>query len=270
MSENLIRTIITIKDLLGIPIGNRLIVKEDDCFIVSYPKSGNTWMRFLIANLISNEQIDFLNIENIIPAINVNTNRKISKLTSPRFINCHQPFDFRYKKVIYIIRDGRDVAVSYYFYLKKMANLKLEFSDYLENFVSGKLDNFGSWGENVLSWTRTLRDEPNRFLAIRYEDLLLEPNKEVEKICSFLDLKATSEEINCAVANSKFSKMAEIEKKQERKASWFKNSNKEIKFVRNGKSGGWKDIFTEGDKQTFKRYFGALLIELKYEEDLNW
>src|SRR5207253_5494584 len=95
--------------------GRALTIYPDDVFLVSYPRSGNTWTRFLIGNLLSiNEPVNFANIESKIPEIYNNPNRKLRRLPRPRIIKSHEVFDPRYKKVIYIVRDPRDVAVSYY------------------------------------------------------------------------------------------------------------------------------------------------------------
>src|SRR5215469_6269647 len=95
--------------------GRTLAVFADDTFIVSYPRSGNTWTRFLIANLLHPEQpASFANIERLIPDCEAQSSRYMKRASRPRIIKSHEYFDPRYKKVIYIVRDPRDVALSYY------------------------------------------------------------------------------------------------------------------------------------------------------------
>ena len=93
--------------------GRRVTVFPDDTFLVSYPKSGNTWVRFLLANLIHpNEKVSFSNINRLLPAPGVLSKRFLRTLPRPRILKSHEPFDARFKKVIYLVRDPRDVAVS--------------------------------------------------------------------------------------------------------------------------------------------------------------
>ena len=101
--------------------GNRFTVYDDDTFLVSYPKSGNTWVRFLLANLLyPNEAVGFANINRLLPAPGVSPRRFLKSLPRPRILKSHEPFDVRFRKVIYLVRDPRDVAVSeYHFDLKK-------------------------------------------------------------------------------------------------------------------------------------------------------
>ena len=111
------------KYVLGLDkAGNNLTVYPDDVFIVSYLKSGNTWTRFLIGNLAHPEGVDFSNINRIVPDPVDLSKRYLKKMPRPRILKSHQPFDPRYKKVICIVRDPRDVVLSeYHFDVKRMA-----------------------------------------------------------------------------------------------------------------------------------------------------
>lgn len=103
-------------------------VRDDDIFLVSYPKSGNTWLRFLVANYFVGDQltVDLRNIEIIVPDIYVHNIYYFEKLKGPRIIKSHELFDPRYGKTIYIVRDPRDVALSYWhFQIKKKLIPKL-------------------------------------------------------------------------------------------------------------------------------------------------
>src|ERR1700751_2174698 len=107
-----IKTIV--KYLLGTDrAGRNFAVYPDDTFVVSYPRSGNTWTRFLIANLLHPEEpATFLNIGRLVPDAEVQSSRYMRSIPSPRVIKSHTYFDPRYPRVIYIVRDPRDVAPS--------------------------------------------------------------------------------------------------------------------------------------------------------------
>ncbi len=102
-----------VKYALGTDIaGRNLAVYPDDTFIVSYPRSGNTWARFLVANPVYAEQpVTFANIERLIPDCEAMASRYVKRVPRPRIIKSHEYFDPRYKRVIYIVRDPRDVAL---------------------------------------------------------------------------------------------------------------------------------------------------------------
>ena len=125
--------------------GRQIDVLKNDIFLVSYPKSGNTWLRFLIGNVLF-EDFNFKNMEELIPDIYVNNNSKLKKFTSPRILKSHEYFDPRYSKVIYIVRDPRSVFVSYFEYRKKMNKFKKDasYKDFIDTFIKGNFDGFGS------------------------------------------------------------------------------------------------------------------------------
>ena len=100
--------------------GRNLDVFPDDTFIVSYIKSGNTWTRFLIANLAYPETpADFSNINRLTPDPEALSKRELLKMPRPRILKSHQYFDPRFPKVIYIVRDPRDVLLSGYHFQRK-------------------------------------------------------------------------------------------------------------------------------------------------------
>src|SRR5437016_6350421 len=93
---------------------HKVEVFPDDIFLVSYPRSGNTWTRFLIGNLIYPDQpVTFANIESRIPEIYFNPDRVMRRLPCPRILKSHECFQPLYRHVIYIVRDPRDVAISF-------------------------------------------------------------------------------------------------------------------------------------------------------------
>src|SRR5690349_8047723 len=96
-----------VKITLGLHRGGwSLHVFSDDRFLVSYPRSGNTWTRFLTANLLfPDREVSFLNIDHLIPDVLNVDRRTLAGIPRPRLIKSHEYFDPRYRRVIYIVRD---------------------------------------------------------------------------------------------------------------------------------------------------------------------
>ena len=126
---------VIIKYLLGTDKAERnFAVYPDDTFLVSYPRSGNTWTRFLIANLVHPEKnVSFKNIEKLIPDTSSQSNQALKRTPRPRIIKTHQYFDHRYPKTIYIVRDPRDIALSYYDFQRKYMQINNDYP--LERYV---------------------------------------------------------------------------------------------------------------------------------------
>lgn len=254
--------------ILSLQKSNQKVVKEsyipktNDIFLVSYPKSGNTWLRFLIGNYLSGNQCNFTNSHLIIPDIHYNS-KDISKIEEPRIIKSHYPFCSQYRQVIYLVRDGRDVAVSYYYhYLKYSNNTQLSFEEYLEKFNAGEV-NFGLWSDHVNSWMDQF-DCIDRYLLLKYEEIQNNPLESLKKIIQFVGLAVDEEKIMNAVEASQFEKMQSLEKEAINQIDLLSKSDTKINFVRSGKTSQWKDLFTEKMINDFINIHSKALTRLDY------
>ncbi len=262
------RAIVEAKRVFGLHSpGRNLAVFPDDTFLVSFPKSGNTWARFLIANLVRpNEKIDFSNVNRVIPGPEVTRNRDLMRIPRPRIIKSHQYFDPRYKQVIYIVRDPRDVVVSQYHFQRKRKLIADGFplDDFVEKFLSGETCFYGSWGEHVGSWLAT-RHGQQGFLLLRYEDMVADTARELSKVASFLGLSATPEVIGEAVQRSSADAMRQLEKSQAQLFTSTKDTRQDIPFVRAAKAGGWRSALPQELALRIEEAWGHLINWLGYE-----
>lgn len=243
-------------------------VFPDDIFIVSYPRSGNTWLRFLIGNLLyENDPITFANIEQKIPDIYQNSEKELLRIPRPRLIKSHEYFDPRYKKVIYVVRDPRGVAVSYYHFKIKMKEIDEQYpiEEFVYRFIRGKLDPFGTWGENVGSWIGAKRNGDG-FLLIRYEDMLQDSYRELYKIGSFLNIDVNERKLNRALELSTADHMRLLEKRESNAWKPIKKSRKDKPFVRCAKADGWKAELSDSLATKIRDVWGHLLNRLDYSD----
>lgn len=229
----------------------------DDIFLVSYPKSGNTWVRFLIANLLkkNDELIDFQSVIKFVPEIGTHMD-VLANLDRPRIIKSHELYNDEYPNVIYIVRDPRDVYVSYYHYLKKKLPVGMTFTEFLR-----KDDLYPSrWHEHVSSWI----DKPN-LLLVKYEDLLLDTYGELSKILSFIHRDDFDEkQIKKAIAASNFEQMKKIESEKGRPFKTKEEAMRATQFVRKGIIGDWINYFNKDDLKLVEREAKNVITRLGY------
>jgi estrone sulfotransferase len=234
---------------------------SDDCLIVSYPRSGNIWVRFLIANLLENSRypLSFRQMERYIPDIHCKNDwDRIRSKSENRILKSNMPYDPDYKKVIYIVRDGRDVMVSAYHYY--FLQLEISFLDFLQ------MNTWPSpWHLHVLSWLNNA--QRLALLLVRYEDLLKNPFQQLNKIADFIGLNKSDDKIERAVNHSSFNALAKMEANQT--DSRLKQMGCS-RFFRSGKAGQWRNFFGKEHKDVFKPLANPVLLRLGYINNPEW
>jgi hypothetical protein len=250
--------------------GRDVNVQPGDVFIVSYPKSGNTWTRFLLGNLIyEDEPITFANVEDRLPSLYLYSNRKLRNL--PRILKSHDCFDPRYRTVIYVVRDPRDVLVSAYHYALKLKILPKNHP--IEDFIPALLDGtfqsgvlvdprWGSWHDNVASWLAMRHNR--KFLLLRYEDMLEDPERELVKVAEFLEIPVTPARLERAVELSSATQMRKLEKTQSSGWALTKNTRSDIAFVRKACAGTWESELSPVCVEKIEAAWGPLMRTLGY------
>jgi hypothetical protein len=236
-------------------------IYPDDVFIVSYPKSGNTWVRFLIGNYLTGNECTFENCHEITPDIHMNP-QHCAEVDRPRVIKSHAPYRPQYSNVVYVVRDGRDVAVSSYHHCIRKGRIEsdIPFRAFLEMFNEGKIDDYGIWGEHVTNWIENAKS----LLLVRYEDLQEDAETELRRVLEFAGVELREKAITSAVEASSFENMKETEEKERNRIDRLKDDEPTKQFMRKGQAGEWREYF---DDQMNRRFLGVhetALLQLGY------
>ena len=270
-------------------------------FLASYPKSGNTWMRAIISNLYNFDKEFNLKTLKSIPLLSIKKNfdefenkiysdnnvldfdwvseniidcQKILNKKS-NHLNIFKTHSVRHKKFtnenvnagfIYIIRDPRDVVISFKnFSGKSLDKIINELLFEKKNIINtnGAHELFSTWELNVLSWLN-YKTVPR--LIIRYEDLKLNIKEVVIKVIEFLNkthrikLNLSDTDIDQIIENTNFNNLKKIENKYV-----FDESSEHSRFFRSGKSNQWKDILSktklgliENNLETLMKHFNYI------------
>jgi hypothetical protein len=218
--------------------------KHNDAYLVSYPKSGNTWVSFLIANVIKEYlhlplKINFNTVRDIIPDIHMTRNVSDPNYIRPfnRIIKSHCSYNPLYNTIFLIIRKPSDLIVSYYYYLKNRGYIDKN----LNEFVFDNRYGLKKWKNHTLSWLDNCKTSQRLFL-IRYEKLKSQPQKILKDIFRVMGFEITRKVINKSIKNSSLENMKKIEEKSSG-YSFYKHQ--EFKFVRKGKTNEGRELISK-------------------------
>src|SRR5262249_53366710 len=163
------------------------VPRPDDIFLDTYSRSGTTWMQMILYQLTTDGNMDFPHIYEYCPWFEASLRAAggFEGRPSPRLFKSHLPYHQIPRgpcKYIYVARNGKDVAVSYFHYYQTYRGYQGTFAEFFDQFLAGKIPP-GSWFEHVHGWWRH-RHDPN-VLFLRYEDLLGDLEGSVRQIIAF-------------------------------------------------------------------------------------
>lgn len=267
MKQGVRRLALTFKDQIRRKVARRRFVnsiRPSDVFVVTYPKSGTTWLGFLIANVLKTdpqEQLDLRSFVKYVPDINRvyclgGSLRNFEMLPDPRFFSVHAPYDPSFPKVVYLLRDPRDIAVSYWHH-RRLANPDFDLS--MNEFIV-RDDHWRSrWDEHVTEW---LLDHKHPALSVvTYEQMHQETGGVLKRVLDFSGVRYTSADIKRAVEASRFDKMSKVETK----FGWEGFVPERGRFVRRGQVGVWKDELDKESLRVLEEKYSKVMCEVGYE-----
>lgn len=234
-----------------------LKLRQDDVWIVSYPKSGTTWTQQIVRLIISRGENDRKLLTSAVPWVEAFESNMpgcesidLDEMPSPRAFKSHFPYDrmpcgppnTQSGKCIYIIRNPKDVCVSLFLHYTSIPvpeAAQLQWDDFFEVFLGGI--EFGNYFEHVLSWW-SHRDDDN-VLVLKYEAMKKDLPSAVSKIAKFIGQDIDKKLIDEISDKTTFDNM---KKDSSANCKWISEGYRDghNPYVRKGVVGGWRDYFT--------------------------
>lgn len=248
---------------------------EQDRFLASFPRSGSTWLRFMLFETLSGEDAGFRKIEHRLPEIHRHRGGLPILEGGGRLIKTHENYRNDYKRAVLLVRDPRDVFFSVYAGFKTFGLdtilSKGDQDSFLEKFLTTNVIHSGTWQYHTKSWLESPLAKNGNLLVIRYEDLRKTPEPLIEELLQFVGIKPAPGAIRRAVENNTLSQMRKKEEKEKESGQKSillgnrKHTDDTGRFVRKGSVAGWRDKMTPAQLRLFDQYAGDVMATLGYE-----
>ncbi len=230
--------------------------------VAEFPKSGGSWLVSMLAKSLSVQARDIY-VDDGFKLFDI-TNHPWYKgsdsygLTESCVIKSHELPDSALHnfpaQYIHLMRDGRDVIVSKFFFEKEfcvnngiLPSFDMTFDEYVEKTSL-------EWGNYVAKWLK------ESAIICKYEDLLEDPLLTLGQLCSSVGIQVSTDLLeDCIKAYSR-----------ENFRKVLNDTFKYNTFVRKGIKGDWKNHFSERHKEVVKKNAGDVLIMAGYEENHDW
>jgi len=231
-------------------------------YVLGAPKSGTNWLCHLLSGILGIPILEAWKMR--LPALH------------PCVYHMHRfiPLNPIRKRTIYIMRDGRDALVSHYFAMvRDPPNWRRRAERYIGrhltiegirealpdiiHFLQTNRHASVDWRTHIETWQR----HRERYLMIRYEDMLADPAGELSRTIEDLTGKRPDAELVRSVVQ-----LHDFRNVTKRERGLADNNE----FMRKGIQGDWRNYFSGEAARKFNEYAGHLLIELGYESDPDW
>lgn len=271
-------------------------------WLASYPKSGNTWLRAFLHNLIHDrggpldlnamagtalmdawrdyyaplidkpwDEVTAEDAARLRPRVQkamadsrkgtvlVKTHTMLTRLSG---VPSHDPE--LTAGAIYLVRDPRDIAVSYADHLGIELDAAIaamatpDATTYTTD--KGVAEFLGSWSQHVASW---VAQEGPTVLVLRYEDMLADPAESFAKVVRFLHLSVPPATVASAIENTRFARLT----RQESRGGFRERSPLQQRFFRQGRAGGWRVMLRDDQRARIEQDHGALMRRFGYLDD---
>jgi hypothetical protein len=237
-------------------------IDSSDGFIASYPRSGTRWTMFQLIEILTGQPADFDTMHDLIPLLGSHQKAPPLLPGGGRLIQTHEWYRPEYKRVIYLVRDVRDVVLSHYQWDKRI-NLYYtdSFHRYLRAFLEGKIYGFAPWHAHVSSWLDSPLAKRGDLLVVRYEDMRADTEGTLALVVKFLGVNTDAEVIQRAILNNSLERMRV---KEDGSTRFWRPKQEEGRSAGKGFVGGWREKLTESQVQLIGRFAGSALARLGY------
>ncbi|CAI9583761.1 unnamed protein product [Staurois parvus] len=247
----------------------KMEAREEDVLIITYPKCGTNWsLQIVHEMMLEVHKKEPTMIKGMLEFGKPEKYEFLNQEPSPRVLATHVPcetipknFFEKKTKMLLILRNPKDTAVSYYHFTNKNPTLPTydSWDLFFKDYITGNVI-YGSFFDYTLQWEKHVDD--GNILVLTFEDMKEDLPRELRKICDFYGLALTDEQIKLIQEKTSFSSMKE--------KSGSTHGDLANVFFRKGEVGDWKNLFTEEQSKEVDAQFEKYLAGTKLGNMINY
>jgi len=246
--------------------------RDSDIYISSFSRSGTTMTLMLLYQLTTDGSMDVDHIFDVVTWLFYNALRGTAppQPPEPRIIKTHDDYTFypagSKGRFIYVVRDGMDVIVSFYYHRINAKSFSGTFEEHFEDFIYGMDYNgrYYNWFDHVKGWVENKNHLPIHYVL--YESLINDFDRTVEKIVRFCDLSVTETILKRAQERTSFAFMKKHEQKLGPAPSMFRDTadapfsvKNQTGFIRSGQVGEGHSVLNPRQQEIYYKKFHEVL-----------
>ena len=219
-----------------------------DVFLVTYPRSGTTWISCVAAELLFQISPKSLTeIDTIVPDVHALPEKSAVPAASHYLVKSHFPLTGvppfgEYRRVIYMIRDPRDVMLSHHRYFRFLSKYPGDLKEFAMDWAAGRIWPC-SWQEHVNSWLAPrARTAPFELTVLRYEDFVADPIGQTGVLAKLLGVDPGRARIEEIVADTNADSM------RGRESKGNSGISPDFNDIGPAKAGNWKQLQAGDDR----------------------
>ncbi|MFP3937824.1 MAG: sulfotransferase domain-containing protein [Phycisphaerae bacterium] len=247
--------------------GRRYRPAGRDVYLVCYPRSGSTWLRGMVAEAMFGTSGRTLEeLDGYCPDIHANTPASQVQPAAVHMVKSHWPRSprhqaDRYQRIVYLLRDPRDVVLSHFRYLTGLGRYGGNFDEFLTDWLCGRVYPC-SWAEHVISWLGPAgAGSEFSMLTLRYEDLSADPVGQLARLLSFVGVECSDERLKEVVELCSADRM----RVKERKGMRPDLRVEALEFIGPARCGRWREELTEAQLERIYSLAGTAMKITGYD-----
>jgi hypothetical protein len=243
-------------------------LRPNDLFIASYPRSGTTWLRFLLYELLTGDPAEFVLVNESIPYVGKHRGAPELLPWGGRVIQSHETFLRGVTSALYVVRDPRSVVLSEYQWQLRTGLFEGSFGSFFDEFISGRANPYGRWDHHVDTWTTSELAAEGRLHIVRFIDLRTDAAAELTRILDFLGVQRSASFVERVVAHNR---LEEMRRKEERapEGALGTEARSDIRFVQSGSTSAWRSELSPDQVRAIEDRFEPALQRIWKDHPLS-